>query len=103
MTVDMWNYANDIDIYREYANVVVNNVFGARAERPFHIAYVSRRRGRNYEMSHDEVMTHFGSFVVAYEPISGVFAPALGDFGYLIRSPYLEELAEIASYMHKQF
>jgi hypothetical protein len=97
LTVDMWNYANDFDIYYEYANVVVNNSFSSAAvAAPYHCAYVSRRWNRPYRMPHDQVLDAFGAYIVAHEPISGVFAAALGDYGFLIRSPQLEDLVEIS-------
>jgi hypothetical protein len=99
LTVDMWNYSNDLDIYYEYANVVANNCFDAHITRPFYCAYVSRRWGRSYRFSHDEVMENCHDFIVAHEPISGIFAPALGDYGYLVRSPELNDLADVAAYV----
>jgi hypothetical protein len=96
LTVDMWNYANDFDIYYEYANVVMNNRFEVYVRAPFHCAYVSRRWGRPYRMQHDQVLHDFGDAIVAHEPISGVFAPALGDYGYLVRSENLDDVLEIS-------
>jgi len=102
LTVDMWNYANDINIFDEYANVVVNNHFGAVITRPYFCAYVGRRRGYRYLLSNEKVMSGFSRQVVSAQPISGVFAAALGDFGYLIRSPELAELQEIAGQILKK-
>ena len=45
-TVDMWNYANDIDMYREWANVVVHGRFDAPVTRPYNVLYASRRDHR---------------------------------------------------------
>ncbi len=101
LTVDMWNYANDIDIYHEYANVVVNNRFNAQVSRPFYCAYISRRWDRPYLYTHDQIMDAFPGYIVAHEPISGVFAPALGDYGYLARSPELSDLSEISDFIHQ--
>jgi hypothetical protein len=95
LTVDMWNYANDLDIYYEYANVVVNNCFDTRPTAPYYCAYISRRWGRPYRIPHDGVLDTFHNYIVSHEPINGIFAAALGDYGYLVRSPYLEELIEI--------
>ena len=95
----MWNFSNDIDIYYEYANIVMNNFFHAPVSRPYHCAYISRRWGRSYRYSHEEVMEMFDGFVVSHEPISGIFAAALGDFGYLVRSPDFKEIEEIAAYI----
>ena len=101
LTVDMWNYANDIDIYREYANVVVNNRFNSQFTRPFFCAYISRRWDRPYRYTHEQVLEAFPGYIVAYEPINGIFAPALGDFGYLTRSPELNDLSEIGNFIHQ--
>jgi hypothetical protein len=102
LTTDMWNYANDIDIYSEYANIVVDNRFVGPAEHPYFCAYFSRRNGRMYRHSHEELLEAFPHQIVANEPISGVFAAVLGDYGYLARSPDLEELAEMATWIMEQ-
>lgn len=102
LTVDMWNYANDIDIFSEYANVVVNNQFSAVVTRPYFCAYVGRRYGRNYMLSNDQVLAAFPTQIVSHQPISGVFAAALGDFGYLIRSPEYSEIEEVATLILKK-
>jgi len=102
LTVDMWNFANDIDIFYEYANVVVHNQFSGVVTRPYFCAYVGRRYGRGYLLSHDQVLAAFPKQVVSHQPISGVFAAALGDFGYLIRSPDYKEIEEIATFILKK-
>lgn len=101
LTTDMWNFSNDVDIYREYANVVLNNCFEANPTRPFHCAYISRRWGRPYLHEHNEILATFPDYLVGHEAISGIFAPALGDYGYLVRSPYLDELAEIGQFIQE--
>jgi hypothetical protein len=99
LTTDMWNYANDIDVYCEYANIVVRNRFEATLTRPYYCAYVGRRLGKSYSHTHEEVLANFKGFLVHHEPISGVFAAAIGDYGYLVRSPDLEELSKIAGWI----
>ncbi len=101
LTTDMFNYANDIDIYREYANVVVNNTFEATITRPYYCAYIGRRTNKPYLHSHAETLSTFQQQIAHHEPISGVFAPALGDYGFVVRSPNLEEITQIAEYILK--
>lgn len=103
LSVDMWNYSNDIDIFYEYANVVLNNHFDSPVTRPFYCCYVSRRWGRSYRYSHEEVLETFPGYVVSHEPISGIFAPALGDYGYLVRSPDLNDLEEISGFVQELY
>jgi hypothetical protein len=102
LTTDMWNYANDFDIYRGYADIVVDNHFETPAVAPYHCAYFSRRIGRSYLHTHAEILAAFSSQIVSHSPISGVFAAALGDYGYLARSPQLDELAEMAGWIMEQ-
>lgn len=102
LTTDMWNYANDIDIYRGYADIVVDNHFDTPAIAPYHCAYFSRRNGRNYAHSHEEILAAFSKLICSHSPISGVFAAALGDYGYLARSPELGDLEEMAGWVMEQ-
>jgi hypothetical protein len=99
LTTDMWNYANEINVYREYANVVVNNRFDAVVTRPYHCAYIGRRNNRVYLHNHAEILATFPRHIVHYEPISGIFSSAIGDYGYLVRSPDLEEIARISNWV----
>jgi biotin carboxylase len=101
LTTDMFNYANDIDIYAEWAHVIVHNQFTARYSRPYHCAYVGRKWNRQYAHSQEQILNRFGYAIVHHEPISGVFSSALGDYGYLARSPELDEIIEIANYIQK--
>ena len=95
-TVDMWNYANDIDMYREWANVVVHGRFDAPVTRPYNVLYASRRDNRPYVMSHDEVMREFADLIVQQARMERVIAVAMGDHGYVLRHPELEPLIDAA-------
>ncbi len=101
MTTDMFNFANDIDIYKEWANVVVHNKFTADYNRKYHCCYVGRKFNREYAHSHNQILTTFGKKLVHHEQISGVFSVALGDYGYLVRSPDLDEIYHMAAYIQE--
>lgn len=95
-TVDMWNYSNDFDFYREWANVLVNGTFEATIARPYNVLYASRRDGRPYVMSHDEVLAEFGALIVHESRMERVLASAMGDHGYVLRNADLEPLIDAA-------
>ncbi len=101
MTTDMWNYANDIDIYREWANIIVYNKFMSEITRKYHCCFIGRKFNRSYAHTHEQILNAFPTQVVHSEHISGIFSAALGDFGYLVRSPDIEEIYSIASYIHE--
>jgi hypothetical protein len=102
MTTDMFNFANDIDIYAEWAHVVVHNHFTAKYTRPYHCCYVGRKFNRSYSHTHNEILHEMGSRLSHHEAISGVFSAAMGDYGYLVRSPELSEIMEMVQYIQKQ-
>jgi hypothetical protein len=101
LTTDMFNYANDIDVYFEWANIIVHNRFIADYRRDFHCCYVGRKFNRNYAHTHEEIIDAFGKQLVHHEPISGIFSAALGDYGYLVRSPELDEIHSMAEYIQR--
>jgi len=100
MTTDMFNYANDIDIYQEWANVVMYNSFMSSYGRKYHCGYIGRKISKQYLHSHREVLEKLGPLLVHHTPVSGVFRLALGDYGYIVRSESLEEIQRAISFVH---
>ncbi|MGC9358065.1 MAG: ATP-grasp domain-containing protein [Anaerolineae bacterium] len=92
LTMDMFNYANDIDLYEAWANLVAHDRFESKYDRPYHCAYVGRKWHRSYCVSHEQVLRDYPELLVHHEPINPVLAPAIGEYGYLLRSPHLEAL-----------
>jgi hypothetical protein len=91
-TVDMFNYANDFDFYREWANILVNGRFDAQITRPYNCLYASRRDGRDYVMSHEDVLREFSALIVHEARMDSVLTTAMGDQGFIMRSPELAPL-----------
>jgi hypothetical protein len=101
MTTDMMNYANDIDVYKEWANIIVHNRFTAEVNRRYHCCYVGRKFNRSYANTHEQILSCFGEKIVHHEMINGVFSAALGDYGYLVRTPDLTEIHAIAEFIQR--
>ena len=101
LTTDMFNYANDIDIYSVWADLIVNGSASVSSERPYHVAYVGRKSSRHYKHSHAAVLTECGDHLCHHEPIEGVFASAIGNYGYILRSSDLDDLLRLAKYIQK--
>ncbi|TVQ86417.1 MAG: carboxylate--amine ligase [Bacteroidetes bacterium] len=89
-TTDMFNYACDFDIYQEWASVVVNNKMTAPFTRKYHVCYVSRKFNRNYRLAHQEVLDRYGDMMIHHDHVPGALAPALGNYGYILRGKELE-------------
>ena len=101
MTTDMFNFANDIDIYHEWAHVIVHNRFTADYTREYHCAYIGRKFNRHYAHTHADVLAELDDMLVHHSSVSGIFSAALGDYGYLVRSPDLDEIHSMAAYIHQ--
>jgi hypothetical protein len=101
LTTDMFNYANDFDIYREWARVVVHKRFSATWSRPYHVGYVGRKRGKRYVHGPDGILAAFGTLIVHHEEIDSIFRAAIGDYGYLVRSKDLDEVRAAARYIQE--
>jgi biotin carboxylase len=99
LTMDMFNYANDSDLYREWANIVVFGRFTSKYSRPYHCCFAGRRTHKRYAHSHQEIVQALGSCLVHHEPINSTFGVALGDYGYLFRTADLDQVHELAKYI----
>jgi hypothetical protein len=98
-TVDMFNFASDIDLYRRWAAVVTGTAVDFSFERIFHCAYVSRRNDRRYLHSHDAVVSWCGGRLVNHQPMNPLFRDAMGDYAYLVRAPELDEVIAMADFI----
>ncbi len=92
LTMDMFNFANDANLYQAWADLVVQGRMDSTFTRPYHCAHVGRKGHLPYGLSHEAVLREYGALLVHHEPISPVLAPAIGDYGYLLRSPELATL-----------
>ena len=98
-TTDMFNFASDIDVYRAWAELLVHNRTGMKADRRYHCCYASRKHHLPYRHSHDDIMARYGHHMLMVETVPGVFSSALGDIGYIFRSPDLEVIEEIIAFI----
>lgn len=51
--------------------------------------------------SHEEILERYGSELCQVDRVPGVFASALGDLGYIFRTPDLARLHEIIGFIHR--
>ncbi|MBI4348566.1 MAG: ATP-grasp domain-containing protein [Elusimicrobia bacterium] len=101
LTTDMFNYANDIDVYREWAEVVVNGRSTFAYSRPFHVSYIGRKNSLRYRHSHEEILREHGPRIVMHTLIDSVFRQAIGDFAYLARATSMDQLRPVVDYIHE--
>ncbi|HQH28322.1 MAG TPA: ATP-grasp domain-containing protein [Oligoflexia bacterium] len=102
MTTDMWNYADDIDLYEEWARIVAHNHIAVNWERKYHVLYASRKHRFRYVFSHQQILEKYSSFICAHQPMPDLFAGALGNYSYILRAASLEPLLEAADMIQKR-
>jgi hypothetical protein len=100
LTIDMFNYASDIDLYRTWAEVISGASPELHYSRPFHCGYAGRKSHRRYIHTHEQILTRCGEKLAAHQPMDRVFHTAMGDYAYLLRSPDLDEILELAAFIH---
>lgn len=98
LTIDMWNYANDFDVFREYANIVRENKFYAEIQHPWNVVYISRKANKNYVNAIDEVCRKYAGNIISVQSVPGVFAKIMGEQGILARTADINEMHEIAHF-----
>ncbi|MFZ7200531.1 ATP-grasp domain-containing protein [Avibacterium avium] len=102
LTIDMWNYANDFDVFNEYAHIVKDNQFHAQISHPWNVVYISRKANQHYAHSIAEVCEKFPHNIISVQQVPGVFAKIMGEEGILARSPSLEQMREIIQFAHQK-
>jgi hypothetical protein len=69
--------------------------------RKYHCCYASRRNTYQYRNSHDAVMARYAPYMVQTVSVPGVFSSALGDSGYIFRSPDMDLIEEIVRFIQE--
>ena len=100
-TTDMFNYANDINVYALWAEVVNGRIAPLEYHRKYHCCYISRKNRFNYVYSHEAIMERYGSCILEVQSVPGVFSTALGDIGYIFRAEHERDIIEITSFIHE--
>lgn len=95
--IEMFNYANNLDIYAQYAQVVLNNQFTADLSQRKNCGYVSRKYYNNYLYTQDDIYAWYGEFIVSSVMTEGVF----GDFGYFIVTDTLSQMQAVVHFIQE--
>jgi len=99
---DAINFTYDIDVYGEWANMVVNNKAGGPFTGKYFTAYASRKRHIRYRHDHDAVLAAHGDKIMRHNAIEEVFSRAMGNYAYQFRAKTLEEVREAIRFIHEE-
>lgn len=98
-TPDMMNYANNIDVYQIYADMVVDGYSNYSHERPYHCVYCGRRDGISYTHSHDEICQKYQFDLVMCERMPDILSGAMGNFTYTARFENMDQVNEFVNFV----
>ena len=102
-TPDMMNYANDIDVYQIWANMVCyNQGYFNPEQRPYCCVFASKRKNGTYVHSDEDVFAAYGTNISMHEPIPEALSGAMGDLAFIARFPTEEEAIAFAQYVLKR-
>ncbi|ULO10168.1 ATP-grasp domain-containing protein [Paenibacillus sp. 19GGS1-52] len=99
---DAINFTYDVDIYKEWASMIVHNEVGGPYEGKYYTGYASRKQHKHYVHSHEDILHTFGPQIVNYNEIEEVFSRAMGNSAYQFRSGQLEEVRNIVNYVQQE-
>jgi hypothetical protein len=99
---DAINFTYDIDIYAEWANMVVKNCVGGPFKGKYFTAYASRKRHIRYRHDHQAVLAAHKDKIMRHQPIEDVFSRAMGNYAYQMRSTKLDELRDAVRFIHAE-
>jgi len=102
-TVDMMNFAHSIDLYREWANIVINDKFDPAFNNcaPNYSCFASRKFRSNYRYRHDHdtILQKFNNRMMLVTELPELWKVAMGDFTYVFVADSEDQVREIAGYI----
>lgn len=98
-TLDLINFANDISVYREWANIIAFNEFKAKFERKYYAAHIARREGKNYLHTNDDIFRKYKEKIASYTAVPAIFADVMGNEAFLVRSPVETDIKEMIEFI----
>jgi hypothetical protein len=94
LTTNMMCYANDIDIFRVWAEVVCDRRTTVEYARSYHVGYYGRWDERSYAHSLEEIKQRYSQEFVLHRINEEIFRKATGDNVYVLRSPDMQKLEQ---------
>ena len=93
------NFANDIDLFAEYANIVMENKFYSKPTNEYFTSYVARYDKIAYKHSVDEIQHKYGIHVKMAAKVLFAFSDIMGNFAFVLETRTLEEAKPIIRYI----
>ena len=91
-TPDMINFAHSTDVYKIWADMIAFDKSTMPVGEHAYCAFAGLRDGKNFAMSHDDIMWKYGSQMKMVERIPDVLSGAMGNQMYVATFPTKEDM-----------
>ena len=90
---DMMNFANELDVYKIWADMIAFDQSTMDMSRPHHFAgFCGRRDGKNFVMDHDAIMAKYGHCMKIAERVPEALSGAMANMMYLCNFETYEQM-----------
>ena len=91
-TPDMINFAHSTDVYKIWADMIAYDQSTMEVGEHQYCAFAGLRDGKNFVMSHDDIMNKYGHCMKMVERIPDVLSGAMGNQMYVATFATREEM-----------
>lgn len=100
---DAINYSYDINIYEQWANLLVNNRVDIEKDYrgKYFTAFASRKNQKHYIHTHEEILETYPG-IKKQAVIEKVFSRAMGNYAYQFRAETLDEVRKFVSFVQEE-
>jgi tRNA(Leu) C34 or U34 (ribose-2'-O)-methylase TrmL len=99
---DAINYSHDTNIYKRWAEMVLERPPVPQETGKNFTGYASRKNHKEYQYTHNDILEKFGDKILCFNTIEKVFSRAMGDFAYQFRTTTYEDVKSIIEYIQKE-
>jgi len=93
-TPDMINFAHSTNVYKIWADMIAYDSTLIPQGEHNYCAFMGRRDGKNFVMSHDDIMAKYGKQMKMVERIPDALSGAMGNQMYMANFPTEEAMNE---------
>lgn len=91
---DMMNYANSIDVYRVWADMIAYDKTDLTCGEKFYCGFLGRRDGKSYALGDAEIMEKYGDALKSVDRVPDALSPAMGNTAFIVRLKTKKELTD---------
>ena len=100
---DAINYSYDINIYEQWANLLVNNRvdIDKKCQGKYFTAFASRKNRKQYVHSHEEILKVYPD-IKKHAVVEDIFSRAMGNYAYQYRAETLDEVRKFICFVQEE-